>query len=246
LPVSICETEYRRKRILLSTDRPAVLAVPDRWGQSIDSIADSIRERLTARSYPDRAADETCPLARAALMVPDDLCVLVPSDAGWVLAGACLCSPSYWRLAEKIGRPLVAIHAPVGGLEAAIGERIARFLDNLPVGRTFVRRNWNVHRGTERFHPHPEDWSQRPGVADCGGLFVRSERQTLRKLDAGSLVFTIEVGVYPLAEIAAFPTAASDLLRAIAAMSPEERQSFGYRHHGEALTAWLRGLLASE
>ena len=244
LPEEICDSEYQRKVMYLGARRTAVLAaIPDQ-SYPVDSVAESVRSRLLGRGYPDRATLETSPLARAALMVPDDLCILVPSGSGWRLVAACLCSPSYWRLEEKIGRPMAAIHAPVPGLERTLGMRIARFLDHLPIGQVFLRRNWNVHRDAERFHPEPEDWDLPPDPAGCAALCIRSERQTLRKFDDGALLFTIAVSVHPLAEIRAFPAAVADLLQAIAAMSPDERNAFGYQHHGDALVTYLRGLNA--
>jgi dimethylamine monooxygenase subunit A len=246
LPEPICNDEYRRKLMLLSSQRETVLAEVSGHAVTVERVALGLRTQLEALGYPGvaraAAAADPHPLARAALMVPDDLCVLVPEAAGWVLAGACLCSPSFWRLGEKIGRPMSAIHGPVAGLEASLGARIARFLDHLPVGKVFERRNWNVHRDTARFHPQPEDWDPPPDAPACANLFVRSERQTFRKFEAGALLFTIGVEVHPLAEIRAHPAAVADLLTAIAAMTPEERASFGYRHHGEALVAWLRTL----
>lgn len=242
LPDPICNDEYRRKSMLLAEARQAVLADLPEQIETVRAGAEWVRDALLARGYPERDHAERHPLARAALLVPDDLCILAPGLEGYVLIGACLCSPSYWRLADKIGKPLVGIHAPVEGLEQAIGPAIARFMDNLPPGRVFERRNWNIHRDAERFHPVPDVWDPRPGPADCAALYVRSERQTLRRLDGGGILFTIGVGVYPLAAIRAYPAARMDLLAAIAAMSPAERRSFGYHHHGDALVAYLEGV----
>jgi hypothetical protein len=258
LPDPVCESEYQRKRILLSEHRAEVLAVIPNARQVVDVAGKEIRDRLTARGAREREHQESHPLARAALIVPDDLCILVPGDtiaeesraaasasdawdarAPWVLAGACLCSPSYWRLADKIGRPMPGVHAPVPGLERALGSRIAHFLDALPVGQTFERRNWNFHRDTTRFHPDHEIRKAPLTPAECASLNVRSERQTLHKLSNGVLLFTIAVQIHPLAEIRAYPAAAKDLLIALTAMSEDERRASSYRHHGEALREWL-------
>jgi hypothetical protein len=246
LPAKICKNEYQRKSMLLSTRREAVLAELAPHRPDIHAVADAVREQLLARGYPEQPESDPHPLARAALLVPDDLCVLVREAAGWHLVGACLCSPSYWRLAEKLGQPLPGIHAPVQGLEQHLGPAIARFLDNLPVGRCFARRNWNIHRTAERFHPEPEDWRSPPGPADCDGLYLRSERQTFRRFSPHTLLFTIDVGVHPLRDIRGYPSAAADLLAAIGAMSPVELASFGYRHHGAALETWLRAIPAQD
>jgi hypothetical protein len=259
LPDAICEKEYQRKRILLSEHRSEVLAVVPTARQVVDLSGEEIRTRLLARGNSEREHQESHPLARAALMVPDDLCILVPggsleapdtavanaAGAGgggthWVLAGACLCSPSYWRLRDKIGRPMSGVHAPVPGLEHALGSRIAHFLDALPVGQTFERRNWNFHRDTARFHPDPEARGAPLTPADCPRLNLRSERQTLHKLANDTLLFTIGVEVHPLAGIAKYPDAANDLLTALSAMSEDERRASSYHHHGEALREWLR------
>jgi len=244
LPTVIWKDEYQRKSMLLSKAREAVLAELPAHRADIDAMADAVRDQLLARGRLEPSERDPHPLARAALLVPDDLCVLVREAAGWRLVGACLCSPSYWRLADKLGQPLAGIHAPVQGLEQQLGPAIARFLDNLPVGRCFARRNWNVHRTAERFHPEPEDWRSPPGPGECDGLYLRSERQTFRKFAPHALLFTIDVGVYPLGDLRDYPAAAADLLAAIGAMSPAERASFGYRHHGAALETWLRVIAA--
>ena len=62
------------------------------------------------------------PLDRAARLVPEDLLLLAPfpesvaDDATavkWHLVAASLCFPAHWVLAEKMGKPLAAIHEPV-------------------------------------------------------------------------------------------------------------------------------------
>jgi len=240
LPAPICQSEYQRKLMLLAEQRESVLADIEGGQGAAAELGMAVEAALRARGYACPPTAERHPLARAALLVPDDLCILRAGAAGYRLVAACLCSPSYWRLGEKIGQPLSVIHAPVPGLEAALGPGIARFMENLPVGRVFVRRNWNIHRTSARFQSEPECWEPPPDVAACAALFVRSERQTLRKYPDGSLLFTIGVSVHPLAEIAAYPAARSDLLAAIAAMTPPERKSFGYRHHGAVLVDYLR------
>lgn len=70
-------------------------------------------------------------------------------------------------------------------------------------------------------------------------LHVRSERQTLAKIDADSILFTIDVGQFPLGSIVRHPAAMADLRRAVIAMTPDERQSFRYARHGELLLRWL-------
>ncbi|HAQ78014.1 MAG TPA: DUF3445 domain-containing protein, partial [Hyphomonas sp.] len=47
------------------------------------------------------------PLEAASAMVSDDLCIMVRDAEGlWRLKAASLCTPTYWSLAEKFGKPL--------------------------------------------------------------------------------------------------------------------------------------------
>ena len=102
------------------------------------------RGAVLGRPAPDPALPA---LMRAALTVPDDLVVMRRTEAGWVLAAAALHFPSAWRLSEKIGRPLHAVHEPVPGY--AEGTRnaalIERMLDRLPPGTIVARGNWSLH-----------------------------------------------------------------------------------------------------
>jgi hypothetical protein len=45
-----------------------------------------------------------------------------------VLAAAVVCSPNRWRLADKIGRDLTAVHGPVPGYAGALGPPVDRLL----------------------------------------------------------------------------------------------------------------------
>ncbi|MGA1676225.1 MAG: heme-dependent oxidative N-demethylase subunit alpha family protein [Pseudomonadales bacterium] len=243
LPEPVDNSERLRKQDLLRNRRADVLARMDADGGAVDAVVTFVRDRLKARGWPEMAGDED-PLAAIALAVPEDLCVMMASARGWVLAGACLCSPSFWRLADKIGHPLDVIHAPVQGLDAVLGERMTRFLDRLPLDRVFERVNWNVHLSRERFQPRPERWPNVLEPADCDGLHIRSERQTLRRVDAERILFSIDVRQFPLAELADHPRARDDLEAAIRNMTPPERSAFGYARHGAALLEWLGQLRA--
>ncbi len=64
------------------------------------------------------------------------------------------------------------MHAPVAGLEQAIGARIRAFMRQLPPGRIFERGNWHLHTTGELHHPAPDDWTRAHGLdaGDIGGL----------------------------------------------------------------------------
>src|SRR3954452_13539789 len=81
-------------------------------------------------------------LERAALSVQEDLCVLLPDAGGrLVLAAACVCFPSHWRLADKIGLPVWDIHGPVPRYEDELARKVDTFIARLRPPAVMKRRN---------------------------------------------------------------------------------------------------------
>ena len=140
-----------------------------------------------------RAPQSAHPLERAARGVQEDLCLLRRRDGAWHLDAACVCFPSRWRLADKIGRPLVDVHGPTPGYDPHLTERVTRLLDRL-TARPVLRRNWFVHPDGSLFQPvTPAADPVVPEAEVADRLHLRSERQTLRRLGCGWVLFTIRV-----------------------------------------------------
>ena len=117
-------------------------------------------------------------------------------------------------MAEKFGKALEAIHGPVPGFSG--GTRNAtimnRIFDNLTPEAPVVRWNWSVYGTNELHHPHMS-----PPRRFDDGLYLRLERQTLRKLPvSGDILFTIRIYIDPLEALTRRDDGA-DLARAIAA-----------------------------
>lgn len=153
------------------------------------------------------AIDRARPLPTAGRLTQSDLCLMAPGAAGRVLTGAILCFPSSWTLAEKIGRPMSGIHAPVPDYEAALALRVERILDHIRPGQVLWRANAHLHRDAALFSPAPEARNRAPYPRE-EARFVRSERQTLRCLDCGTIVFSIHTRVIALASLDAEQRAA--------------------------------------
>jgi hypothetical protein len=162
--------------------------------------------------------DGEASLLTASRLVQEDLVLMRRGEDGWRLAAASLCFPSSWSLAEKFGRPLDAIHAPVPGFEAGTrpAALIARMFDGLSPARSVWRANWSLQADDELHKPLAEAGRiERAGQAvsrftEDGALFVRVERQTLRKLPAsGDILFTIRIHVDPLERLARHRDAAT-------------------------------------
>ncbi len=144
------------------------------------------------------ASSHVAPIVVASLQVPDDLCLMQRFNDVYRLTAACVCSPSYWRLAEKIGRTLDGIHDPVPTLNDKLSVKMAQFFTRLPEAAIFERRNWLMHTNPALYQPVSEAWDEVTSDS-VRQLVVRSERQTLRRLDSDSVMFTIRVTCHPLA-----------------------------------------------
>lgn len=154
----------------------------------------------------------------ASLWVADDLVVMMPSAQGYVLAAASLCSPSHWRLEDKLGLPMRRVHDPIPRIHDTLSAPIDRFFDRLRGDKPVQRFNWSLQTATDYYAPIPEHES----VTEDTPLFYRVERQTLRRLpQTGAIAFTIRVYLHPLERLAQYPGALPRLLAAIAE-TPED------------------------
>jgi hypothetical protein len=184
------------------------------------------------------------PLEIAGLLVQEDLCVIRPTADGPVLDAAVLCAPSRWRLAEKIGRVLLDVHAPVPFYADRLGSAVDRFMRSLKPGRIALRMNWSVVDDPALFQPTGKFRGARdPSItaANAGArLYLRTERQTFRLLErSGSVLFGIRVHSHPVARVAALPGVAPRLAAAIRAL-PEPMQRYkSLPAYGAALLEYL-------
>ncbi|HWG07244.1 MAG TPA: DUF3445 domain-containing protein [Beijerinckiaceae bacterium] len=112
-----------------------------------------LRNLLTDETW-DLASPALDPLEIAGRLVQEDLCILQPGADGPVLTAAILCFPSHWRLSDKIGRGIAAIHAPVPGFEDRLAAPVGRVLAQLPAGRCLARLNWALDDDPRLHQPH--------------------------------------------------------------------------------------------
>lgn len=136
------------------------------------------------------AIDRAAPLMTAGRLIQEDLCLMLPGADEYLLGGAILCFPAGWTLAEKIGRPLTAIHGPVAEYDANVARRVQRIFEGIKVDRPMWRANAILHDTPDLHTPLREGDPIRH--ASGAAPFLRSERQTLRRLPrTGAVVFTI-------------------------------------------------------
>ncbi len=174
----------------------------------------------------------------ASLAVPEDLVVMIPENGTYHLMAASLCSPSHWRLEEKIGRAMREVHDPIPGIHDDLSDRIDRFFDHLKVDHPVERFNWSVQLG-DALHALP-DHDMIAAQNAAAALFYRVERQTLVRLPVtGAIAFTIRVYIDPIEALTQVEGALPALLAAIDAASPEISQYKGF-HRIQPLLAHYR------
>lgn len=184
-------------------------------------------------------------LAEAARAIWEDLCLLLPGpDGAPVLVAGAVGFPTDWRLTEKIGRPLTAVHAPIHGYADKLAGGVDHFIATLPPGPIFGRANWFVVPSAEwRYLPEDDPVARFAHVtAENAGetLFVRCERQTLRRLPlTGAVLFTIGIAV---ARLDGLPgTVVTGIARALGETGSGEHERRGGPHYAEALATFACG-----
>ncbi|MBL8698985.1 MAG: DUF3445 domain-containing protein [Alphaproteobacteria bacterium] len=179
------------------------------------------------------------PLDLAGRIVPDDLCLMQADASGtYRLTAASLCFPSRWRLHEKLGRPVGEIHEPVPAYGEVLQRPVDRFFGALAQGRIVQRVNWTIHDRPDLFQPQSPRRHEVPPERFGSDLFLRSERQTLRRLARSqAILFTIDTQRWPLAELS--PEDARNLGAAIAQLPEPERRYKGVSALADGLAAWL-------
>ena len=181
----------------------------------------------------------------AARAVADDLCILLPEAGSYVLRAGALAFPTDWRLTDKLGLPLADIHAPIHGYAEKLAAGVEHFFRTLDAGRVFQRANWFVvDEDALRHLPSGEagDRFAHVTAANAGDmLFVRCERQTLRRLPAsGGVLFTIDIHVEPLSALP--PDLARDLAGAVESLPGGERERRGAPFYAAALAEYAKAL----
>ena len=184
-------------------------------------------------------------LDRAARLVPEDLLLLAPfpkavaddtTAVKWHLVAASLCFPAHWVLAEKMGKPLAAIHDPVPHYDERLAGPVDRFFDKMTVGPISSRMNWSLQIGTDLFTPHRSERQAAADDLENDQLCLRLESQTLRKLPlTGFVLFTIRTHIEPVSRWKNTPNAIDDLAKMLKDMPPESQSYKGASLYAGAL-----------
>ncbi len=204
---------------------------------------DILHNRLTGETW-DLSRPPCDPLELAGRLVQEDLCIIQQTDDGPVFTAAILCFPSRWRLHEKLGKPLVAVHGPVPHYAERLATPVDRFMAKVKPGHIASRLNWSVLDDPAMYQPTGK-WREAANTSvtpeNAGErLYLRVERQTLRRLpQSGAILFGIRVHSYPLAHAITTSAAASRLAEAVRALPETTVHYKSLKAYGPALLAWL-------
>lgn len=168
--------------------------------------------------------------------VVDDLCLL-EGDTLVLVAGA-VAHPNRWRLADKLGQPLLGVHGPVPGYPGRLAQQAERVLRSLTPPRPLERRSWALLDDPTLHQPVPT--AGVPSAFDPEGLWLRVERQALRRLpETGAVVFAIRTRQWRVDELVAHPDQAAGLAASLRSTPDDLADYKGVAAIRPALLAWL-------
>jgi dimethylamine monooxygenase subunit A len=214
------------------------------WSAALDLTTGAVGEmqrrpvplaHLIAETQPIDALDFL------AMNVQEDVSILArdpDTGAAW-LAALHVLLPERWDPRDKIGRDFVAVHAPVAG-SGPMNASAPKLVEAVVTRGPFLRFVWGVTDSDQLDH-HPAAPRHQPRPFDPAHALVRVERQTLSGCpDAQGALFTIRPYLYPLAQIAAEPERAGQLVRALEGMTPDQLAYKSMADLAPPLLAWLR------
>lgn len=209
------------KQRILAEHHDTAFAVLDGIEPESIEVADAIVEHLAIRA-PDRPRHIDAalhPLDAASRLVPEDLVVMVERDGHLVFGGGSVCFPNRWDLRSKLGRTMAEVHAPVAGLNEQLETNVDQFLGRLRPDRPFWRLGWGIIDVADGYTPADGTGSKRPADLDPAEMFVRVERETLRRFpETGCVLFTIRTYIAPVASAVRDAESADALGVALSAM----------------------------
>ena len=193
----------------------------------------------TVRHIPtDTLVSLTCEdvLLQISTIIGEDLVVLSREDEEWKIVAGAVLFPSRWKLSEKIGKGMDAVHAPVPGYESALAPYMTATFDKIGVGRPVWRKNWSLH-STEDLH-QPTSIHEQVRPED---YWWRTERQTLTRSQEGEfLYFTIRNRAEPLVWIKENAQSALEFSKTLESFSPETIEYKGLQSDHQVIIDYLR------
>ena len=194
-----------KQRLFSERRRDVFASVHDSEAAMLDA-SQTLAAHLRQYNKMTVSAKQAASLTEISGMIPEDVLILTTAEdtrpyPDWVLTAASLCFPSHWRLSEKIGKSITAIHTPVPGFAETLSKQVNRFFTTMQPGRLSQRLNWSVQSGDRLFAPVRPPSEAKASTAEEWGevIHIRIERQCFYKLEASdAVIFTIRTSLAPL------------------------------------------------
>ncbi|MFT6763572.1 MAG: hypothetical protein ACJAXA_002233 [Candidatus Aldehydirespiratoraceae bacterium] len=215
------------KATVLDAHHATAFAAIDGIEAEGSEVADALVDHLATHA-PDRnrALDPTLhPLEAVSRLVPEDLLVMVERDGQLVFGGGSVCFPNRWHLPSKLGLTMSEVHSPVSRLNNQLEQGVDSFLNRLRPGRSFWRLGWGIIDVPDGYTPPDGSGPARPNDPQPVDLFVRVERETLRRFpNTNCVLFTIRTYIAPMRSVLADQESAVALAAALRAMTSDVRE----------------------
>ena len=252
------EEEIRLKKKLLKTNRNDVLQITqgseDKQNEILESIVSYLQKfhsdifKVTKDSvYIENTNDLyklnqfKNPIELASLLVQEDLVMMSPKEDKFYLEAASLSAPSHWSLTEKFSKSLMDLHHGVPGYKEDIGQRVDEIFNRLPTERILERFNWSIYDDPKLFQPVHSKPLVEFKESKPNKLFLRVERQTIRKLPVyGTVLFTIRVYVDPIESILNDEHTLTSLKMAVENLSEPMKKYKSIDQLEKTLLLWLK------
>lgn len=204
------------------------------------TLVDHLRRRWPER-YGDARLDAGLhPLDAAARLVPEDLVLLVERDGRLVFGGGSVCFPNRWDLRSKLGSSMAEVHRPVDQLNAQLADPIDRFFERLTPERGYWRLGWGILDTADWYTPVDGTAAPRPERPAVDQLFLRVERETLRRFpETRAVLFTIRTYVTPVGGVRGDRRVATRLAAALTSLPPDVRRYKDVESTADALARHL-------
>ena len=252
------EEEIRLKKKLLKTNRDDVLQITqgseDKQNEILESIVSYLQKfhsdifKVTKDSVYIESTNDLYklnqfknPIELASLLVQEDLVMMSPKEDKFYLEAASLSAPSHWSLTEKFSKSLMDLHHGVPGYKEDIGQRVDEIFNRLPTERILERFNWSIYDDPKLFQPvHSKPFVEFK-ESKPSKLFLRVERQTIRKLPVyGTVLFTIRVYVDPIESILNDEHTLTSLKMAVENLSGPMKKYKSIDQFEKNLLLWLK------
>jgi hypothetical protein len=180
-----------------------------------------------------RASDA---LLKVAAIIGEDLVVLAREVGEWKIVAGAVLFPSRWKLSEKIGKGMDAVHTPVPGFAEALAPYMTATFDKITADRPVWRKNWSLHSTADLHQP-----TSIHAPATPENYWWRTERQTLTRAACGEfLYFTIRNRAEPLSWIKESPESAALFAQTLESLLPETIEYKGLAGDHQKIIDYLR------